>query len=145
MWGIFERRSHLLPLSSLRFPHVLVWNVFPKSSSETKKVVHNCNGKLYKFLVIDKGQHNEWWQLLYLRHHLLGVLSIVSRSLLGGSSKFAFDFSCHQFSKFSDRLSALKKPSPFVSAKMRKRKTIRNNCSLLKVKCRQFAVKKQAK
>ena len=64
------------------------------------------------------------------------------RSLLGGSSKFAFDFSCHQFSKFSDQPSALKKPSPFVSAKIRKRKTIRNNCSLLKVKCTQFAVKK---
>ena len=60
----------------------------------------------------------------------------------GGLSKFAFDFSYHQFFNFSDRPSALKKPSPFVSAKIRKQKTIHNNCSLLKVKCRQFAVKK---
>ena len=62
----------------------------------------------------------------------------------GGSSKFAFAFSCHQVLNFSDRPSGLKKPLSLVSAKIRKRKTIHNNCSFLKVKCRQFAVKKQA-
>ena len=62
----------------------------------------------------------------------------------GVPSKFDFDFFCHRFFNFSDQLSALKKPLSLVSAKIRKQKTIHNNCSFLKVKCRQFAVKKQA-
>ena len=73
-----------------------------------------------------------------------GSLHCFPKSFGGGLSKFAFDFSCHKFSNFSDQPSALKKPLSLVSAKIRKRKTIHNNCSFLKVKCRQFAVKKQA-
>ena len=73
-----------------------------------------------------------------------GFSPLFPKVFWGGLSKFAFDFSCHQFSNFSDQPSALKKPLSLVSAKIRKWKTIHNNCSFLKVKCGQFAVKKQA-